>query len=132
MPPENERSFDRPVVFKEIDPENYLYDTKSEFRLLHHDRLPERLVRREPVGIEGKPFYRSYFPLEEINMGIAPMIQCPSCNRMFHTEGPAEITCPICGEEMIIADKIAQGTPAVDYNGEDTLPPTPQSIESKR
>ncbi len=119
----------RTPIQEEADLENYILDNISEFKVVHHSKLPPDLATGLTVSIEGPDFQPDHFPLEFLKMGIEPEIECPECGRIFHAHA-ARVRCPFCKSDFIVADRIAQGTPKIDYDGTATLPPPPLSIES--
>ncbi len=118
----------RTPIEEKSDREHYILDNISEFIVVHHDPLPESLASRRTISIEGQDFYPDNFPLESLKMGIQPMVECPNCGREFHARAPKQ-RCPFCKEYIQIADRIAQGTPSLDYDGTATYDPPPLSIE---
>jgi len=106
----------RTPIQDNCDYEHYILDNVSEFSIVHHSMLPEHLATKKTVTIDGPDFRPENFPIEAIRMGITPLIECPSCGRNLHMKSEKR-KCPYCGEELILADSIALGTPSVDYNG---------------
>jgi len=112
--------------------QTFILDNISEFETVSHSILPPELATSKTISIDGPDFVSENFPLEMLKIGIKPMIQCPDCERSFHASSQV-LVCPLCHNDIRITDKIASGTPAIDYDGEN--PPgddplsTPPSID---
>ena len=118
----------RTPIEEKADKEHYILDNISSFEVVHHPLLPDELATKLTISIEGPDFNPENFPLESLKMGIQPMVECPECGREFHARATKQ-KCPFCKEDIIIADRIAPGTPAMDYDGTARYPPPPLSIE---
>ncbi len=118
----------RTPIEEKADKEHYILDNISSFEVVHHALLPDELATKLTISIEGPDFNPENFPLESLKMGIQPMVECPECGREFHARATKQ-KCPFCKEDIIIADRIAPGTPAMDYDGTARYPPPPLSIE---
>ncbi len=118
----------RTPIEEECDREHYILDNISSFEVVHHRLLPSCLATGSTVSLEGPDFETDNFPLESMKMGIQPMVECPNCGREFHARSSKQ-RCPFCKESIQIVDRIAPGTPSIDYDGTATYPPPPLSIE---
>ena len=118
----------RTPIEEECDKEHYILDNISSFEVVHHSLLDESLATGRTVSLEGPDFEPDNFPLESMKMGVQPVVECPNCEREFHARS-SKIRCPFCKEEIQIVDRIAPGTPAIDYDGTARYPLTPLSIE---
>ena len=123
----------RTPIERNTDLEHYILDNKSEFWIVHHPLLPVNLATGNTVSFEGPDFDRDSFPRESMNMGIEPLVECPNCNKVFHSRTPTR-RCPFCKEEITIMDKVAPGTPPIDYEnaGGGGEHPMPRSSEDLR
>ena len=118
----------RTPIQEKADREHYILDNISSFEVVHHHLLPDSLATKLTVSLEGPDFDTENFPLEALSMGIQPMVECPNCEREFHARAPKQ-RCPFCKEYIQIVDRIAPGTPPMDYDGTARYPPPPLSIE---
>ena len=118
----------RTPIEEECDREHYILDNISSFEVVHHRLLPSYLATGSTVSLEGPDFETDNFPLESMKMGIQPMVECPNCGREFHARTSKQ-RCPFCKESIQIVDRIAPGTPSIDYDGTATYPAPPLSIE---
>ena len=115
-------------IIEGVDTTHYILDTNSKFTRTKHPELLGFLGTGNTITIDGNNFDPSNYPIEQLFMGLSPKITCPECGRVFHIDSSVE-TCPFCRQEIIAADKIAPGTPSIDYDGTATYPPPPLSIE---
>ncbi len=118
----------RTPIEEECDKEHYILDNISSFEVVHHSLLPESLATGNTVSIEGPDFEPDNFPLESMKMGVQPVVECPNCEREFHAR-TSKLRCPFCKEEIQIVDRIAPGTPPIDYDGSGRYGAHPLSIE---
>ena len=118
----------RTPIEEECDKEHYILDNISSFEVVHHTLLEENLATGRTVSIEGPDFEPDNFPLESMKMGVQPVVECPNCDREFHAR-TSKLRCPFCKEEIQIVDRIAPGTPPVNYDGSGRSGVPPLSIE---
>jgi len=127
----------RTPIEEKCDLHHYILDNISEFEVIEHALLPDSLASSNTISVEGPDFAAADFPLEFIGMGISPMVECPECGRSFHVSSK-KATCPMCQSKFEVVDRIAPGTPAIEYDGENPpkeeapSPPPPLSIRGNK
>ena len=127
----------RTPIEEKCDLHHYILDNISEFEVIEHALLPDSLASSNTISVEGPDFAAADFPLELIGMGISPMVECPECGRSFHASS-TQATCPMCQSQFEVVDRIAPGTPEIEYDGDNPprkdapTPPPPLSIRRKK
>ncbi|MHB1708709.1 MAG: HNH endonuclease [Thermoplasmataceae archaeon] len=119
-----------PALISQLDDFQGILDDAASFVVFDYEKMPYDVATGEVVSVDGPEWSLSRYPNLMFSLGILPTVKCvnPECNRPVRVR-EGQTTCPYCGNELILVDEAAPGTPpsVIKNGGEGGM-----SIDQKR